>query len=322
MTVATGPTPQRLELARRAAEMRRQGALQTEIAHRLGVSRSYAQQLLNDPDGSQARARKDSYSQPCPRCGEPMTGSGGLSAVPDRCAACAASEQHEQRYWTRERIVEAFQAFAAVAGRPPASTDPHAAYNSQRFSDERRADGDTARHAVRLPHPATVKQEFGSWPAAVRAAGFDPAPTGGAGHRNVNVAAPARDAILEALTDGPKTAAELRTLRSSRYAHHAIRPLVKRGIVRRERHGMHGTIYSLTQSAQPIGEKVMAREFMVLSKNGKGWIEQGLIEAVTAEHAVEKAATEAGNYIAIPIAHWRSLEVAPVTKLGVVTSSA
>jgi hypothetical protein len=70
----------RLERAARARELRAAGCDYKTIAAELGVSRSYAGELVTDPDGSQARARKASYSRPCPECGKPMYGGDGPQA--------------------------------------------------------------------------------------------------------------------------------------------------------------------------------------------------------------------------------------------------
>lgn len=58
-------------------------------------------------------------------------------------------------YWTRERIIEAIQLHARENGRPPAVLD---------FGG-----GDH-----RFPLHGTVKLHFGSWNAAIEAAGFVP----------------------------------------------------------------------------------------------------------------------------------------------------
>ena len=60
--------------------------------------------------------------------------------------------------WTRERIVVAMQAWAAERGRPPAA-------------DEWRVSG-----LWEHPSQGTVRNVFGSWSAAVVAAGFVPRP--------------------------------------------------------------------------------------------------------------------------------------------------
>lgn len=114
-----GPTEARLALARRAAGLRSQGLLWREIADTLGISRSYAQALVDDPDGAKSRARKDSYQGSCVDCGGPTSGSEGRERTPERCAACAREDVHRHRRWTRESVIAAIQRFAAANGRPP-----------------------------------------------------------------------------------------------------------------------------------------------------------------------------------------------------------
>jgi hypothetical protein len=117
-------TTERLNLAAEVARLRAApfNLTQREIGERLGISTSYAGDLARDPDGSQVRARKDSYRRSCPNCGTLMDGSNGRNG-PKLCKVCAAAEQHEARFWTRERIIEAIQEWAASlvdkrTGRP------------------------------------------------------------------------------------------------------------------------------------------------------------------------------------------------------------
>lgn len=93
MSSPRGVTPERLALAARAREIRDGGALIQDIAAELGVSRSYASELLHDPDGSRARARKDSYAGVCEDCGGPTSGCNGRANAPRLCGVCAAARQ-------------------------------------------------------------------------------------------------------------------------------------------------------------------------------------------------------------------------------------
>lgn len=175
-------TPESLVLAERVRELRDTEALtMQQVANRLGLSRSYVSDLLADPNGELARARKDSYSLPCPDCGKPMSGSGGIRASPERCRDCAAKGH---KFWTRDKIIETFQAFHIRFGRPPSSSDYMGRRPSQmvRQSAARTAEVD-AMALFKLPPPSIVQGQFGGWRHAVVAAGFAPAATGGAGHR-------------------------------------------------------------------------------------------------------------------------------------------
>lgn len=89
MNARTGATTGRLELAVEARRLRDEGFSIRGIGDVLGCSRSYASELLNDPDGSKARARKDRYAGICVDCGGPTSGCEGRGPnAPQRCWAC------------------------------------------------------------------------------------------------------------------------------------------------------------------------------------------------------------------------------------------
>jgi len=117
-------TAERLALATEVARLRAAPFSLTHrvIGNRLGISTSYASELDCDPDGAKTRARKDSYRRPCPNCGKLMDGSNGRNG-PKLCKDCAAAAQHEARFWTRERIIQAIQEWAAEHGKPPSARD-------------------------------------------------------------------------------------------------------------------------------------------------------------------------------------------------------
>lgn len=95
MTPRSGPTQERLRKAARISELRASGLSYKEIAiaatEEFGtpVSMSTVGNLLIDPDGRKARARKDSYGGRCVDCGGPTTGSNGRAKAPTRCRRCA-----------------------------------------------------------------------------------------------------------------------------------------------------------------------------------------------------------------------------------------
>jgi hypothetical protein len=76
--------------------------------------------------------------------------------------------------WTDDAILSAIRLFDTRHGRPPTTTDwsPAAASSSGRMPHPDDGPGD-------CPSPHTVRRAFGSFPAAVRAAGLEPARTGG-----------------------------------------------------------------------------------------------------------------------------------------------
>lgn len=314
-----GPTVERLEKAERVRELRESGLTHRQIAERLGLSRSYTAALDNDPEGTKARARKDSYGAPCPRCGKQMSGSNGLSRAPMLCKDCTPAAA---KTWTRERIIESFQEFYRSFGRAPTSTDVigRAASQRSRFSDSRIHEIDEQR-GFHLPVPWAVAREFGSWPSAVRAAGFTPSSTGGPMHRE-HAFGKRQTELLELLADGEcRHISDLATTMgcSGPGVQSAIGPLVERGFIERVSRGVYRR-----GSGQPTakGRRVVAREFIVLSRNGVGWLPTQTVEAPTAAAAIEKVATGEGEYVAVPVNYWNELRVGTVTKLAVIQEAA
>jgi transcriptional regulator with XRE-family HTH domain len=117
-----------------AAALRADGLKLREIAERMGVAIPTVDAWINDPGGARLRARKDSYRGVCKDCGRPTDGSNGADQAPTRCLACIT--------WTREEILRAITAWAD--------------------------DNDGG-----VPHPETVRKHFGSWNAALLAAGLE-----------------------------------------------------------------------------------------------------------------------------------------------------
>jgi len=145
-----------------AARLQAKGLYAREIAAVMGVSESYVCDLFHDPDGSKDRARKNSYGGTCVRCGSRTSGSNGRAKAPKICGACSRLRQHEQRYWTRERVIAAVQRWAAEYGRPPRSGE-WSAGNPDRW----------------WPTPSSVYRgsdspgaPFAYWADAIEAAGF------------------------------------------------------------------------------------------------------------------------------------------------------
>lgn len=254
---ARGPTAERLALANRVRLMRDEdGLLYREIVERLGISQTYAQALYSDPDGAAARARKDSYAGLCVDCGGPTCGSDGVAAAPERCKDCRATFEHVSRFWTRDTIIERFQAFHAHTGRIPTAVESqsrHGAHDLRdRLSATRLAEIDSVPAALRLPHPAVVYRELGSWGVAVRAAGFEYSGVGGSPtHR------------------------------------------------------------------QPKGKKHM-RRYVVLQKNGTGFIPKEIVEAFNPSGAIQQVASAEGTFVAVLEQHWLERKVAPKTVFAVV----
>jgi DNA-binding CsgD family transcriptional regulator len=164
----------RAELAARVAELRSEGLIYREIAQRLGISTSYAGELVDDPSGQKVRRRKRRYDLVCVDCGGRVDGT-APGKMPNRdepvCIKCAGEHY---AVWTREAIIFAIQEWADEHGGIPPSA-----------ADWLRA------HALSGPVPVVnhVLRRFGTWNAAIRAAGFEPHPTGPVGGYTVLTAA-------------------------------------------------------------------------------------------------------------------------------------
>jgi hypothetical protein len=67
--------------------------------------------------------------------------------------------------------------------------------------------------------------------------------------------------------------------------------------------------------------KHMPREFIVLQRNGVGWLRKEVVEAITPAHAIEQIASSEGEFVAIPSQHWQEKTVAPKTVFAVVETT-
>lgn len=166
----------RAEAVEWCVALRAGGMTTREIAAELCISRTYVRDLFWDPTGEKARARKRRcLMRPCERCDAPTWGR--------LCTSCERARQDEERVWTREAIVEAFQRFAAVAGRAAGVTDvPSHGLSpsmSAKLSPQRLDEVERFAELVTLPVPNTVRRVFGSWAAACEAAGLKPLGPGG-----------------------------------------------------------------------------------------------------------------------------------------------
>lgn len=115
--------------------------------------------------------RHTSYSKACVDCGRP-TYSGNAHPA-DRCNRCAPV--YYFTVWTREVIVETIRVWVRTYGKPPTATDwnPSQAIALGHPEKAARFYEDNA-----WPHVNTVQLRFGSWNAAIEAAGFTPFGTG------------------------------------------------------------------------------------------------------------------------------------------------
>src|SRR3954468_11516293 len=106
------------------------------IAREMGISVSYAGELLIDPTGEQAKARKAKYKKPAKKRGK------------------------RKRKWTKQLVVEAMQEWDRSHGRPPFSYEWASNANLPDW----------------VPSVRTVYNVFGQggWNKAIEAAGFTP----------------------------------------------------------------------------------------------------------------------------------------------------
>lgn len=112
------------------------------------------------------RCRKQTlYSVPCEDCGTPLSGSEGRGPnAPTRCTPCNVRRVQGEALWTRASIIEAIRSWAASHGSPPVAPDWNASLARDRGKPDRGSE---------YPAVATVQNVFGSWRAAIVAAGFD-----------------------------------------------------------------------------------------------------------------------------------------------------
>jgi len=164
----TVPRGSRVISAARVAELYATGLNGIEIADAIGISRSYAYELLHDPDGAEATVRKGRAYGTCEGCGKPTSYTvGGPTRL---CRSCTAASKKK---WTHEAIVAAIQRYAMVSGKQPTATCWNTAasgFNAERARLFREGD---------YPVTNTVRNIFGSWNAAIEAAGFEPVPARG-----------------------------------------------------------------------------------------------------------------------------------------------
>lgn len=163
------------EVRERARALHAQGEGPTAIAQTLTVPMGTIRLWLYDPDGARARARRESYRGTCRRCGAATHGSAGPDAAPEFCGHCSPVVVHTK--WSRESIADAIREFARRYKRPPAATDFNPA-QARAFGHDGRAD--RFEEDGCYPSSNIVRRHFGTWNAAVEAAGFEPRGAGGA----------------------------------------------------------------------------------------------------------------------------------------------
>lgn len=179
----------RQQMRPRIVELRERGLTFAQIGARLGLSRTTVHDYYSDPTGERARARKAKTNGTCRDCGATTTSDG--SYTPERCKACAPKAQKAAyRAWT----IECMQEWNRRFGQPPAARD----WNQSMARTQGALDVIARYEATGRPWPCStgVQGAFGSWNAAMKAAGFTPRGYGEHGHWIWT-----REAVLELLAD-------------------------------------------------------------------------------------------------------------------------
>lgn len=116
------------------------------------------------------RCRKRSYDRECSECGTRISGTDPGKSL-GRCAKCANANRSRM---AREIHIAAIREWAAIYGAPPAINDWNP-YAAARLKDSARAE-----RALRggWPHSMGIIHVWGSWNAAISAAGLSPRPSG------------------------------------------------------------------------------------------------------------------------------------------------
>jgi hypothetical protein len=150
------------------ARMRREGHSLRSIGDRYGVTRERIRQIVADnypevpKEMAHYREEQSRWKRVCPECGGPK------APASKQCKQCLISQTTK---WTPDAIVEAMQEYQRRYGKTPSCTEwnPSLARwrNLPATADRFYADGC-------WPHVQTVLQRFGSWRAAVDAAGLAP----------------------------------------------------------------------------------------------------------------------------------------------------
>jgi transposase len=169
----------REEKVARAQALRAEGLKLREIADEMGYGISTVWAWLNDPDRSLGVARKDSYRGRCEDCEAPTDGSNGRANAPTKCRVCSAAARSERR---RAEILDKVREWVRLFGAPPTSTD-WSICNARLSCAGPLLDQIEERHEGHTwPAVETVVTQFGTWNAAISAAGFTPLKVGGKRH--------------------------------------------------------------------------------------------------------------------------------------------
>lgn len=138
-----------------AQQRRADGLLAREVAAEAGLSTNAVYNWLSDPDGSKQRAHNRRYGGTCMDCGALTTGSKQRARPQVRCGPCNQRFRYESARWTQEEIVDAIKAWAKEHDATPTAAQ-------------------WSRVGSAWPSVGRVRTVFGTWSAAIAAAGFTP----------------------------------------------------------------------------------------------------------------------------------------------------
>jgi hypothetical protein len=140
---------------------RAQGELLDVIARDYSITRERVRQITLDIPAPRLPQNE------CIDCQKPIGNGAGRKAK--RCVRCAGIAK---RVWSEERIIAAIREFAAEYGEPPAAVDFNPALLRHRNPSCGYAEAMARKAAHDWPGVNTVQHRFGSWTAALEAAGF------------------------------------------------------------------------------------------------------------------------------------------------------
>lgn len=153
------------------------------IGRLLGVPYTTVYRWLNADYAARQRARsadrKNRYRGWCVDCGAPTAWGGATTGgkPSKRCRSCrkaleqSADYRAEHTVWTKDRVVLAIREWAQFYGEPPAAADWDPWRARVKLGDEMRARR-FERDRGRWPSFIAAVDRFGSWNAALEAAGF------------------------------------------------------------------------------------------------------------------------------------------------------
>ena len=161
----------RSELHPVIVQLRAQGLVWREIGERLGISLQTAHEYATDPTGEKAHARKTKAR--CRDCGTSIR-SDHPSYPQLRCVPCdSAHRRTSYKAWVIDRI----QDWADRFGDPPTASDWNRAPSTRANHPAAALRQDDASDQE-WPCTNGARLVFGSWNAAIRAAGYEPLRSG------------------------------------------------------------------------------------------------------------------------------------------------